>query len=142
MKAELWETLVTQLSQSNPHTQNKVWRPKETNSSVRRRKSSSFGCPVADSSLKCDTKDWALIKNKVMDLLFELDQQKLMLEATCMCHFCHFFNNSKHSLKCFKAQFTVHHFITSNISILSTWRNIPTDTTFPQVIQALIPVTF
>ena len=94
-KAELWKALVTQLSQGNPHPQNEVGSQRKQGLASLEERAHLFACPVTNSFLQCDKKDWALIKKKVMDLLFEWEQQKLNIGSDMHGSFLPFFQQQQ-----------------------------------------------
>ena len=77
-KAELWKGLTTQLSQGsslNSHTESNL--NAKQGATQQEDRANDFGRAVANSLLQCDTKDWPRLKKKIMDILFEYEEQKL-----------------------------------------------------------------
>ena len=77
-KAELWKALTTQLSQGsslNSHTESNL--NAKQGATQQEDRAYVFGRTVADSLLQCDTKDWPRLKKKIMDIIFEFEEQKL-----------------------------------------------------------------
>jgi len=75
-KAQLWKALATQLTQGNSPTISQNQSNGNAKQSALEDKAHVFGRTVADSLLQCETKDWPLLKKKIMDLFFEYEQQK------------------------------------------------------------------
>ena len=94
-KAELRQTLVAPLSQNNPHPQNEVGSQRKQGLALLEERAHLSGCPVADILLQCDTKDWALIKKKEMDLLFQQEKQKLNVGSDMHVLFLPFFQQQQ-----------------------------------------------
>ena len=76
-KAELWKALTVSLqgNKSSNQTEHTTGIAHSSNNDLEKR-AQLFGSMVADSLIQCETKDWALLKKRIMDIFYEYDLQK------------------------------------------------------------------
>ena len=77
-KADLWRALTESLNNKS-NANNSQKQPDQGSSKSQsdlEKRAHLFGDLIADNLLQCETRDWTLLKKKIMDIFFEYEQQK------------------------------------------------------------------